>query len=261
MALAERHEIDVIVCREPDRLARETIQRHTIIGTARKLGVEVRFACYPPDGVLPDTMEAKIVAAVTDQLIEYERKKIIERTWPKRLERLQKRIPGTGRGGRPPYGYAWPLVGGKEDHTRWDIRADEAERMRSWYTRLDTDEALTLRALIMELNTAHVPTPSGIGRWTATTLSRMLSNPLYCGQGRVHRWRAVYEKVTQEGTGRVFDGRINTLPPDALTYAVAEGAIPPLVDVALWQRVQAGIAKRRSRGGQVERPASPHPAD
>src|SRR5260370_14462758 len=56
MALAERHEIDVIVCREPDRLARETIQRHTIIGTARKLGVEVRFACYPPDGVLPHTI-------------------------------------------------------------------------------------------------------------------------------------------------------------------------------------------------------------
>jgi DNA invertase Pin-like site-specific DNA recombinase len=261
MALAERHEIDVIVCREPDRVARETTQRHTIIGTARKLGVEVRFACYPPDGALPDTMEAKIVASVTDALIEYERNKILGRTWPRRLERLQKGIPGTGRGGRPPYGYRWQLVDGKEDHTRWDIHQGEAERVRSWYRRLEMEEAFTLRALVIELNTAHVPTPTGIGLWTATTLSRILSNPLYCGKGRVHRWRTIYEQVTQEGTGRVFARRTNTLPKDALTYAVAEGAIPPLVDVALWERVQAGIASRRTRAGRLDRSASPHTAE
>src|SRR5260370_37374945 len=98
------------------------------------------------------------------------------------MHRLQKAARGGGRGGRPPYGYAWPLAGGKEDHTRWDIRTDEAERMRSWYTRLDTDEALTLRALIMALTTAQVPTPSRIGRWPATPHARMLSHPPYCAQ-------------------------------------------------------------------------------
>ncbi|HEV8192984.1 MAG TPA: recombinase family protein [Ktedonobacterales bacterium] len=96
-----RGQIDVIVAREFERVARVKMRRWAAISIALDFGVEFRFANLPPDGRLPDSREGKMYMAFAEEFGEMERERIIERTAPGMERRRAAGMPSGGRVDRP----------------------------------------------------------------------------------------------------------------------------------------------------------------
>jgi DNA invertase Pin-like site-specific DNA recombinase len=268
LSLIEQRRVDVVVARELERVARKSELRAVILASAQRLGAEFRFANLPPDGTLPDDLTSRMARPILEAFGELEADRIRERTWGGRVRRFEAGLPGSGRGG-PPYGFAWrPKAADQKSYTGYVLLPEEAERLRSWYERLDSDETLTVRRLATELGEQGAPTPTGAGRWTATTVARLLRNPIYCGRGRLLRYHVTSKDVQWE-SGEVYmerqirDRARDKAAWDDETLPFAEGVIPkpPIVSPDLWDRVQAKIAYRRTYAGRLGRSASEHKPD
>ena len=183
MRLVQRGEVDVVVAREMERLSRTKAGRYEAIGTARKYGAEFRFANMPPNGKLPETPEGKMYLAMLEEFGEMERDRIAERTAPGRERRLAEGIPGGGRFG-PTYGYRWPDKNGAKTNDLFVEVPEESAILRELYTRVAAGGRDSARSLARELMARGVPTPSGEGDWSASTIIRLLRNPTYCGRGQ-----------------------------------------------------------------------------
>jgi DNA invertase Pin-like site-specific DNA recombinase len=260
LALAEQHKIDVIVCSEYERVDRNSDRRAVWKATAEKFSCEFRFANLPPTGNLPDTMESRVIGAVRAVLGELEAARIRERTLPGLMRRVEEGLPFGGRTGAP-YGYRWRAKRqGEKTYSGYELEPETAERVRSWYKRLDTDKSATLRQIARELYDAGVPTPSGKSQWTPAAVGYILKNPIYCGRARLLRYAVTWEKRPDEH-GELWDERHVTdrlRDPDAWqneTLPLADGVVPQpyLVSEELWQRVQQRIVTLRGNGGKVVR--------
>src|SRR5690348_3190623 len=264
LALAQHDEIDVIVCSEFERVSRVKMRRWAAIATALEFGVEFRFANLLPNGKLPDTREGRMYLSMAEEFGEMEAERIRERTEPGLARRRAAGLPGSGSAG-PPYGYKWrPKGEGQRSYTAYDEDKSKADILRDLYRRVDTDERASLRRLAQELDGRGIPTPSGRGKWTATTIDRMLRNPIYCGRGRLLRWKTWYEPEQNDETHRVKDQPKRT---DRLrdkkawaeeTLPFAPGAVPVLVEPELWERVVRKLDERKRFAGKLGRAGSPH---
>jgi DNA invertase Pin-like site-specific DNA recombinase len=268
LTLAQQHMIDVIVASEYERVDRNSDRRAVWKATAERFGVEFRFANLPPTGKLADDMASRIVGAVRDVLGELEAERIRERTWPGRVRRFEAGLPGSGRFG-PPYGFTWrPKRDGEKTYSGYEIIPDEFPRVQSWYERLDTDETVTLRQIVCDLNDAAITTPSGTGQWRIGTVSGILRHPVYSGRARLLRYATAWEKRPDEH-GELWDERRTTdrlRDADAWeteTLPLAAGVVPTpyLVSVERWERVQARIAHLRTNGGRLARETSTRPCE
>jgi DNA invertase Pin-like site-specific DNA recombinase len=152
LKLAAQGEIDVIVAREWERVARVSARRHQIIMTAADFGTEYRFAnLAATKGKMPDTLESRLISGVLEELGQLERDKIVERLAPARLRRYTDGLPHGGSGDGPLYGYlpgerrigkhgkpagvlTWVIDEPKATHVR--DRARRSTRLRrSWASR------------------------------------------------------------------------------------------------------------------------------
>ena len=266
LMLAEQRKIDVIVCSEYERVDRLADRRAVWKATAEKFGCEFRFANLPPTGKLPDTMESRIVGAVRDVMGELEAARLRERTLPGMMRRAEAGLPGSGRSG-PAYGYRWrPKRDDEKKYSAYELVPEAAERVRSWYERLDTDESATLRQIARELCNEAVPTPSRKSQWTPGAVAYILKNPIYCGRARLLRYSVTWEKRPDDN-GELWDERhVTDRLHDASaweseTLPLAEGVVPQpyLVSVELWERVQQRIIQLRGNGGKLNR--HEYPAD
>jgi DNA invertase Pin-like site-specific DNA recombinase len=97
LKLAAQGEIDVVVCREWERVARVSARRQQIIMTAEDFGVEFRFAnLAATQGKMPDTLESRIARNVLEELGQMERDKIVERLTPGKMRRHVEGLPHGG---------------------------------------------------------------------------------------------------------------------------------------------------------------------
>ncbi len=267
LALCQRREIDVIICREFERVARTKLRRYQAVQTALDYGVEFRFANLKPNGKLPNTREGKAYLERLEEFGEMERERILERLTPGLERRWAKGIPGQGRSG-PNYGYRWrPKAQGETSYTAYEEDPDESAILREMFRRLDEEEEISMCKLAADLEARGVRTPSGLGRWSVPVISRMIRNPIYCGRGRRLRWRTFYTDMQDDITARVYaergvDDRMRD--PDkweSETIPLAEGAVPILIEPELWDRVLQKIAVRTPWNGRVGRPGSRHRAE
>jgi DNA invertase Pin-like site-specific DNA recombinase len=266
LKLAQRGEVDVIVVREFERLDRTKAGRYVSIGIAEKYGVEFRFANLLPDGKTSESRQGKVYLALQDEFGEMERDRIIERTKSGRERRYAEGKPGTGRSG-PPFGYRWPDE--KANGKTYDAyKKDDAEYpiLKEMFERIANDESVSARNLAIDFAARGIPTPTGKGAWAASTISRIIRNPIYCGRGRTKRWWVDMEAKKSRITGEVHDYRTahDRLGTDTYfeeTYPIAEGAVPVLIEPELWERAQKAITDRRTFNGKLERVNSTRPAE
>jgi hypothetical protein len=260
LALAEQRKIDVIVCSEYERVDRNSDRRAVWKAIAEKFGCEFRFANLPPTGNLLDTMESRTIGAARAVLGELEAARLRERTLPGLMRRVEAGLPLGGRAGAP-YGYRWRAKRpGEKTYSGYELVPETAERVRSWYERLDTDKSASLRQIARELYAAGVPTPSGKSQWTPAAVAYILKNPIYCGHARLLRYTVTWKRHPDE-YGELWDERHVTdrlRDPDAWeneTLPLAEGVVPQpyLVSEELWQRVQQRIVALRGNGASVAR--------
>lgn len=231
-AALRRGEADIVVAYAVDRLSRS--QNHIGIlfdeferADARLELVTERFE---------DTAVGRFILAARAFIAEVEREKIAERTMRGKEERAKSgRIPQAF--GRGCYGYTYnPETGRRE------IDPYQAAIVRRIFERYAASRSFS--AVSSELNDAGIPAFSG-GRWYPITVRRVLLNEAYVG-------RTVYRR-TKRVRVRAAGGRRRTrvIERPEEEHIEIPGATPAIVDVALWERVQAILkdperTKRRS---------------
>jgi Recombinase len=84
--------------------------------------------------------------------------------------------------------------------------------------------------------------------WTPATILGKLHNPIYCGRGRLNRWIVEWVEMTDEGTGEKYEVRTIRARDEDEENAylpIKEGALPVLIEPALFDRVQAMLEQRK----------------
>ena len=164
----------------------------------------------------------------------------------------QKRIMGNGRllsvqngnfiGQHAPYGYKKALIkeGKKKCHTL-EPHPDEAPVVKMIFDLYS--QGLGVERIIDRLHELAIRPPKGEGeRWAATTIRTMLSNEHYIGKVR---W---FHKKTIKS---VQDGEVIERRPIAEEYLVYPGKHEPIVDLEVYEAVQAkrGSLPRNKKAG------------
>lgn len=146
-----------------------------------------------------------------------------------------KKRGGEFIGARPPYGYRKSA----ESKNRLEPEPEEAEVVRKIYEKRLEGETFT--GIARWLDSKGVPPPSAregksAAHWNDTAVRRILTNPTYCGDLTQNRSRKVNYKVD----------RRRTLPPEE--WITVRGTHEPVVSRAVFELVQAGIARRLPGG-------------
>lgn len=105
LTLVANHEIDVVVCRELERVARSAGRRTQVIVTAQDYGVEFRFAnLASTGGKLPDDQMSRMWRQFQEAFGEAEAERLRDRLGAPKEQRIMDGLPHGGRAGAL-YGY------------------------------------------------------------------------------------------------------------------------------------------------------------
>jgi site-specific DNA recombinase len=172
---------NTVLIYDPDRLARRYSYQELVMDELREAGIEVLFVTTPT----PSNGVEKILYGVQGLFAEYERAKITERF---RLGKVRKANEGHVIASEAPYGYTFiPKLGKRgDDNFRqgfYQINEYEAavvKQIFSWVA----ENGLTIRALVKKLQENNIlPRKSKRGVWNTSTLSNLLRNKTYIGEG------------------------------------------------------------------------------
>jgi site-specific DNA recombinase len=217
--LAEVDAFDVLIVRDLDRFSRNLAIYASAVDTL--LDADVTLYEFSGDGSglrqldLSDE-DDRALADVKAVFAQLEKAKIKRRV---RQAKEARAKGGLHSGGRRPFGYR------QRDTTHEGKPAGplvvdpiEAPVVRRMFA---IAEATSQRKIAQLLNAEGIRTASG-GRWVQSMVARVLANPLYLG------------KVRRKVGGR---------------WEVYDGQHDPIVDEALWQRVNASRATAERRAG------------
>jgi len=186
LEMAQAGEVEVVIVREMDRLARSLVKQLLIEEQLQGLGVTIEYVL----GDYPDTPEGQLNKHIRAVISDYERLKIRERVIRgRRNAALAGRVVMSG--GRPPYGYSR-----SEDGSQLVIYEPEAEIVRSifrWYVTGDENgQRLSSVKIADRLREARVPTyedthgvvtkRAGFAAWYSGRILSILHNETYVGR-------------------------------------------------------------------------------
>lgn len=162
---------------------------------------------------------------------------------------------GSGEAQLAAYGYR--LVRRTESSAqRLEVDEAEGEGVR-WIYRWLMEERLSSRAVTRRLNERNIPTRGGGERgWRQSTVLKVLTDPMYKGQGYWNRRQAAdaHQPFKERGykDRGPGNGRSGVLRPEAEWIAVR---VPAIIDPETWQSGQEQLEQnRRSLGLQPGAP-------
>ena len=166
---------DAVLFYDPDRLARRYSYQELVMDELRELGVEPLFVTVAPS----KNSEDKLMYGVRGVFAEYERVKIAERF---RLGKVRKAKEGHIILTEAPYGYDFVTkTVEKQGYLR--INETEAKIVRDIFKWV-ASEGLTLRSIVRRLQELGTkPRKSKRGVWNTSTLSTLVRNRTYMGEG------------------------------------------------------------------------------
>lgn len=205
-----------------DRLSRNPIHLAIVVMDCDRAGVELHFVSEPID----NTPEGQLIQYVKGYAAQLEHAKIRERCM-----RGKHAIAVSGRihrAGTDLYGY-------RRESGKRVVYAPEAIIVKHIFDSIVNGGSL--RGLARELNTEAVLPPS-VGkrvykdghtpRWTKSTITRIIREPSYKGQGLAWRWKS--QKV--HGRQRIV------LRPASENIQLPEGVVPQIVEPVIWTAAQ-----------------------
>jgi len=219
----EAVQADVLVVAELDRLGRDLVLVLGFLEDLTRAGY--RFASVSEPDLDLTTPDGELRLAILGTFAQYFRRQLSRKV---RAGLLQRWRAGRRNGGQAPYGYAAGPDG------RWAIVPDEAAVVRRIFAEYAAGAGY--RRITRDLNGDGIPTKTG-RTWNSTTVSRMLSNPVYVGDLRF-------------GARRVLKDRQGRYHVEHRTPSVAADTHPAIIDRDLWEVVQARRAQRRVLGLQ-----------
>lgn len=159
--------VDLVVIRDPDRLARKLAHQLLLTEEFEKAGVRLEFL----DFEWRDTPEGKLFYSVRGAIAEYEKEKIRQRTVRGKRQKAKQ-------GGIPirfyVYGYTYDPETG-----RVSINEEEAAVVRIifvWFV----SEDIGVNGVAKRLNDSCVPSRKG-KKWHKQVVRQILANPVYKG--------------------------------------------------------------------------------
>jgi len=199
---AERHQFDVLVLYDTNRLRDLYIPLNTYLGN---LGINIYSINQPVEpsesGVITDT---HIVMAGMQDIISKLQIRDLTRKFKTSMPR---RIADRGLPFRIPYGYRKPF-GHETDSSAVPIQDSRAAVVVQIKDRYLAGQSLL--QIIEWLKEEDILSPGGSQRWHSTTISNILSNPFYCGVVRfgVIKTRRDYRTGKQVRVERVPDKQV-----------------------------------------------------
>jgi site-specific DNA recombinase len=166
--------LDRLYVHSPDRLARKYAYQVVLVEELRRYGVEIVFLNHAT-GSSP---EEELLLQMQGMIAEYERAKILERS--RRGKRHAARRGGVHVLAAAPYGYRYVSKhegGGQAHYQVLDEEARVVKHVFEWVGR----DGLSLGAVRRRLNDAGVPTRTGKGVWSRSSIAAMVRNPAYKG--------------------------------------------------------------------------------
>jgi DNA invertase Pin-like site-specific DNA recombinase len=160
--LAELSEGDTLTVWKLDRLGRSVKELSDIIDDLRRRGIKFRSLT---ENIDTSTSQGKAFFQLLAVFAELERNTMIERVL---AGKAAARVAGKSAGGHRLFGFPGNGVSEAQANREAGLLRAAAKHM------LDGG---TLRQLCDRWNREHVPTKTGKGRWTITSVRRMLTNP------------------------------------------------------------------------------------
>jgi len=218
---------------DPDRLARRYSYQELVMDELREAGIEVIFVTVSA----PKNSEDKILYGVRGLFAEYERAKIAERF---RLGKVRKANEGNIIVSEAPYGYNF-VVRTAEKQGYYEINEVEAQIVRmifSWVA----DDGMTLRGVVKKLQELSVlPRKSKRGVWSTSTLSTLLRNRTYIGEGHYGASFAVVpENPLKNEKYKKIKKTSRRMKPESEWIIIPT---PKIVDDSLFARAQERLSK------------------
>lgn len=219
----ESPKIKAIMVVEPSRLSRGDLQDIgylvKILRYSNTIVITPTYAYDLNDERDRDLFERELMRG--NEFLEYQKKILL-------AGRHQSVAQGNYIGSHAPYGYkkVW-IKEGKKNCPTLEPHPDEAPAVKlifEWYR-----DGVGAHAICDRLDEMHIHPRSG-GLWSDSTLYDMFDNVHYIGKVR---WN--YRKVVKS----VEDGQIVRSTPIAEDYLIFEGKHPAIIDMDLWDAVQA----------------------
>jgi site-specific DNA recombinase len=235
--------VEVLYVHSPDRLARAYVHQALLLEEFARVGMRVVFL----NQVRRQTPEDELLLQVQGVIAEYERAKIIERA--RRGRRHAARLGSVSALACAPYGYRYIAAGPGGTPARYEVALDEARVVRQLFEWVGRDR-VPLAVVARRLSSQGVPTPSGLARWSRSTIALILHNPAYKGEAAYGRTRnGPWQRTTllRPARGRSTHPRRPTSPQPVPPEEWISVPVPPIVEAALFAAVQEQLRENQQR--------------
>lgn len=229
---------EAVLIYDPDRLARRAAWQEVVTEELKELEVEVLYVTIPK----AKTDEEIFMYKMRGVFSEYERMKIKERF---RLGKLRKAKEGHILTTEPLYGYNYirKTTGpnGEKVHGYYEINPEEARIVKMIFSWI-ADEGLKIRAVVRRLQELVIkPRKSKRGLWNTSTITNMLKNKTYIGEGH---WGASYavvpgKPIKNEKYKKIKKTSRRMKPEEE--WIASKIPVPPIIEKELFDRVRAQL--------------------
>lgn len=229
--LIRQGHIDMFVCYDPDRLARNLSHQLIVTEEIERAGVRLEFVNFD----WKDTPEGKLFYSLRGAIAEYEKEKIRERSMRgKRRKALEGKVT-----------HACQTYGYRYKDSNLEVIPEEAAVVRQIYTWC-VKEDMGPHSIAKRLNSLGIPSPKG-SIWQRGTVKRILQNTAYIGQLILQKWdqRGVKANRFRPPEERA---RVHLYPKEHWVTV----QVPAIIDENLWNAVQERMAcAKRLRPGRA----------
>lgn len=223
-AALENKDVDLVICYDPDRLARNLAHQLIITEEIEKAGARLVFVSV----TFEDSPEGKLFYSIRGAISAYEKEKIRERVIRGKRGKAQS---GKIVQNAKPTGYGWDA-----EKSIYVPNEDSALVRRLFDMALS---GMSTISIAQTLNQTDVPSPRE-KKWHAETIRRILRNPLYYGKAIQYR-----EQVSTINRKRVVTLR------DESEWSIVH--CQPIVSKEVFDKVQLCLAKQRKFAARNEK--------
>ena len=227
---AEDGKFDLIITREVSRFARNTVDTLQETRKLKKLGIEVWFT---EDNIWTlNDEDGELRLTIMATLAQNESKKTSSRVKAGQKISFENGVP---------YGNGNILGYDKlPNHGGFVVNQEQAETVRmiyDWY-----DKGMGMKSICFKLEQEGRKTATGLTRWEAGNISRILNNPFYCGT-IVYRKQFVPDYLEQKKINNFGD----------VEQVVVEGKHEPIITKEQFERIQTLLRSRTRKIDEVGR--------
>jgi site-specific DNA recombinase len=236
--------INAIIVYSLDRLSRNQVHQAVLLDECDQHGVTLHIV----DGELDRSALGEFIRSARGFIAEVEREKIVERSKRGREARVRLRgLPISNV--RAPYGYCFvddvSESGRVIKKARFELDEETAPTARWMFQELATGSSCVKVAA--SLNARGIPTPTRKpgAIWRASTISKLIRNPIYKGKPEAYRYK---REKTASGNTRwnLTQGGV----------ALAENAAPALVDELTYDRAINALSTNKTLATRSVQPES-----